>query len=225
MKTECPHCNQRYDIDDEAAGHEVTCQKCGQSFVVSDSAASKENDLSNYQERINNISAEHGDILNRCRLCGKEVDPAAKVCPNCGTLTSPPEAEQTQTVICPNCLQNVPNRTFCQNCGSLIVNSNLTSCVDCGRKISPNAKSCPQCGSQFPFGRKANSKKLSLSQILVLIVIVPILGYGALVLLVGVWMALGWVGIITFFAFVAWFIIVCLLASIITILNKIREQL
>ena len=34
MKTQCPHCNQNYDVDANVSGEIVTCQKCGQEFVV-----------------------------------------------------------------------------------------------------------------------------------------------------------------------------------------------
>lgn len=34
MKTQCPHCNQNYDVDANVSGEIVTCQKCGQEFVA-----------------------------------------------------------------------------------------------------------------------------------------------------------------------------------------------
>jgi predicted Zn finger-like uncharacterized protein len=34
MKTQCPHCNQHYDVDDSFIEQEVTCQNCNQIFKI-----------------------------------------------------------------------------------------------------------------------------------------------------------------------------------------------
>ena len=33
MKTQCPHCRQHYEIDDQYNGQIIECQKCGQNFI------------------------------------------------------------------------------------------------------------------------------------------------------------------------------------------------
>ena len=34
MKTSCPKCGQRYELDDDLAGQPVACTKCGQEFIA-----------------------------------------------------------------------------------------------------------------------------------------------------------------------------------------------
>lgn len=34
MKTQCPHCKQRYEIEDNFSGASVECSTCGKSFIV-----------------------------------------------------------------------------------------------------------------------------------------------------------------------------------------------
>lgn len=34
MKTSCPKCGQRYELDDDWAGQPVACTKCGQEFIA-----------------------------------------------------------------------------------------------------------------------------------------------------------------------------------------------
>lgn len=34
MKTQCPHCNVFFDVDDDCANRHATCTTCGREFVV-----------------------------------------------------------------------------------------------------------------------------------------------------------------------------------------------
>lgn len=34
MKTQCPHCNMFFDVDDDCANRHATCTTCGREFVV-----------------------------------------------------------------------------------------------------------------------------------------------------------------------------------------------
>lgn len=58
-------------------------------------------------------------------------------------------------VNCPVCGQNVENRKFCPNCGSVIreknsVNDNSSDnpkyCIDCGEMLEEDSQFCPNCG-------------------------------------------------------------------------------
>lgn len=40
MKTRCPHCGQRYEVEDSALGTYADCQSCGKRFRVQESSAS-----------------------------------------------------------------------------------------------------------------------------------------------------------------------------------------
>ena len=34
MKTECPHCGQHYEVEENFAGQNVECSQCGKEFEV-----------------------------------------------------------------------------------------------------------------------------------------------------------------------------------------------
>ena len=61
MKTECPHCGQHYEVEENFAGQNVECSKCGKAFTVS--APEK---------------------TRRCPMCGEEILAVAKKCKHCG---------------------------------------------------------------------------------------------------------------------------------------------
>ena len=63
MKTECPHCGQHYEVEENFAGQNVECSQCGKAFTVS--APEK---------------------TRRCPMCGEEILAVAKKCKHCGEL-------------------------------------------------------------------------------------------------------------------------------------------
>ena len=63
MKTECPHCGQHYEVEENFAGQNVECSQCGRTFTVS--APEK---------------------TRRCPMCGEEILAVAKKCKHCGEL-------------------------------------------------------------------------------------------------------------------------------------------
>lgn len=62
----------------------------------------------------------------RCRGCGKEIHPAAKTCPSCGT---------------PNMARSLPSMVYCHGCG---------------KEIHMTARTCPSCGAPQPNARAAD---------------------------------------------------------------------
>ncbi len=73
MKTTCPHCSQKYDLDVELSGRVVTCSACDQDFVVSSRSADapKSN-------------------LYQCPDCGRDISRRAASCPHCGAPVEAP---------------------------------------------------------------------------------------------------------------------------------------
>lgn len=45
----------------------------------------------------------------------------------------------------------------------------MKNCIDCGRPLSPTAKSCSECDSTDPFGKERLNKKIYNSIRLILI--------------------------------------------------------
>lgn len=68
MRMNCPHCGQKYDVDDEYAGKEAECSACGKVFTVT----ALENKPTT---PLFNITCPH---------CKQKYDVALKTCPYCG---------------------------------------------------------------------------------------------------------------------------------------------
>lgn len=65
MKTECPHCKQHYEVDDNYLGSVVTCESCKQDFVVEN----KSSDDSNRSDEAN-----VPPLCNLLRLDGNSLE-------------------------------------------------------------------------------------------------------------------------------------------------------
>lgn len=80
MKTQCPHCSQRYEIDDQYNGQIIECQKCGQEFVI---------------EPLSPIlvtsprKSDANCIQKQCPFCKGDIAEGAQKCCHCGSWVIP----------------------------------------------------------------------------------------------------------------------------------------
>ena len=80
MKTQCPHCGQHYEIDDQYNGQIIECQKCGQEFVIEP------------RSPILVTSPRKSDancIQKQCPFCKKDIAGDAQKCCHCGSWVIP----------------------------------------------------------------------------------------------------------------------------------------
>ena len=56
----------------------------------------------------------------------------------------------------------------------------LRECVDCGKALSPTAKTCSQCSSTDPFGGKRFDDKMKLGGIAILGVVLALAYFGVI---------------------------------------------
>lgn len=70
MKTSCPYCGQRFDVEMLDLGKEADCTNCGGRFVL--------------QALAEPSVPMQSQPAVRCRYCGGEIPPDAKKCRHCG---------------------------------------------------------------------------------------------------------------------------------------------
>lgn len=88
MKTECPHCGQHYEVDDEYIGQVVECTTCGKDFTVK---ASSDNAVIQPQNNCEKMKA----LV--CEMCGSTdliKQNGLFVCQSCGIKYSREEARK-----------------------------------------------------------------------------------------------------------------------------------
>ena len=75
-----------------------------------------------------------------CPSCGKQNNPNAKFCADCGTKM------QAETVPCVKCGADLrEGAKFCSECGA---SQEKQKCAECGHELSTGAKFCPECGAK-----------------------------------------------------------------------------
>lgn len=85
MKTQCPHCNQHYEVDDQYNGQIIECQKCKQEFFVEP--------LRELPPKRKSEPSKAGSIVavpkvkpasKQCPFCKAEIAGDAQKCCHCG---------------------------------------------------------------------------------------------------------------------------------------------
>lgn len=83
-------------------------------------------------------SAASGSIT--CPVCSAPNPASGKFCNNCGAKLG-----RQDIVSCPKCsAENRAGAAFCSECGAKL--KVAPSECECGYKLSPTAKFCPNCG-------------------------------------------------------------------------------
>ncbi len=112
MKTQCPHCNQEYDVDDQNNGEIVTCEACSQEFVIE---PIPEGDDNAPPEAVPEVVRKAEPVMAPRPI----PEPVPEAIPE-----AVPEAAAN------------PNMMFCRNCGKQIAREAIF-CPGCGTKYGP----------------------------------------------------------------------------------------
>ena len=87
MELQCPHCRQRYDVDEAYLGRQIQCEWCHNWFVLE-----SDHDSSNDEPQLEpppampdeqEIKEDHSSSRT-CPLCGGEIPANVKKCRHCG---------------------------------------------------------------------------------------------------------------------------------------------
>lgn len=87
MELQCPHCRQRYDVDEAYLGKQIQCEWCHNWFVLE-----SDHDSSNDEPQLEpppampdeqEIKEDHSSSRT-CPLCGGEIPANVKKCRHCG---------------------------------------------------------------------------------------------------------------------------------------------
>lgn len=86
---------------------------------------------------------ESGELTKseKCPRCEAKLPADAKFCSNCGWSID----SNKNTIVCPNCNNEVPKGKFCSKCGSVLQNL----CPKCGTKLHAEANFCHECGEKL----------------------------------------------------------------------------
>lgn len=86
MELQCPHCRQRYDVDEAYLGRQIQCEWCHNWFVLeSDHDSSKdEPQLEPPPAKPIAEKTKKRVLLRACPLCGGEIPANVKKCRHCG---------------------------------------------------------------------------------------------------------------------------------------------
>lgn len=80
MKTKCPECRQKYELDGEYDGETVECLQCGEKFVV------KEFGSPILKPIPDKLANQKNSKLIECSICGEKIAESAAYCPHCGAV-------------------------------------------------------------------------------------------------------------------------------------------
>lgn len=85
MKTECPHCNQHYEVDDQYNGQVVECQKCKQEFFVEPLRELPPKRKSEPSKAVAKVAVPKAKPASKqCPFCKAEIAGDAQKCCHCG---------------------------------------------------------------------------------------------------------------------------------------------
>lgn len=82
MKISCPHCGQRYELDDSFAGQSVTCERCWKDFVAFAPEPPPPEPVKEKDDAEKQAEPEKSVIL--CPYCESEIPQFVKKCRYCG---------------------------------------------------------------------------------------------------------------------------------------------
>lgn len=88
MKTQCPNCKSKFNINETSIGKQAKCPKCAKPFVIEpfvETPAVVEL-LENSSESVESPAKTGGAIMKKCPYCAEEIRYEAIKCKHCGEM-------------------------------------------------------------------------------------------------------------------------------------------